>query len=673
MRWKALFFMNKLSDNNDSTNYVNYGIKTAKCPPYIKEMSMFEKELLNLVKNIKFRKINNAFQEKISRDIKSFHVSPKTLIQADKTSNMYILSKDEYNHLLKNAITSTYKKADQNLNHQINTESKRILINHDVFSKIELNSTSNCFFTLKDHKVNFLNNPTVRLLNPAKNEVGRISKIVLSKINSALREKLALNQWQSSRDVINWFQGINDKHLYKFLIFDVTDFYPSINAMLLNKAIEFADQHSVVNQEDIKFVLHARKSLLFNNGDSWIKKNGGIFDVTMGAFDGAEVCELVGIFILYQLSQFYNKKDLGLYRDDGLAVFKERNGQQMDKIKKHFVDIFKINNLHLSINCNMKIVNFLDLTLNLESNSYRPYSKPDSILNYIHVDSNHPPSILKSLPRTIELRLSTASSNKEIFENAAPTYQDALLKSGFSTKLNYQSNIKPALIKNRKRNIIWYNPPFSKNVATKLGSRFLNIVDVSFPVGHLLHKIFNRNTIKISYSCMPNLKSIINSHNHSILHNQKKTEERTCNCINKSTCIMKNQCLSKNVVYQATVSSNKPDYIDKVYIGISETPFKLRYANHLKSFNSVKYINDTELSKEVWSLKEKNFSFSTKWKIIKRCRPYNPSSKICNLCLNEKFYILSHTGGSLLNKRNELISKCRHKNKFLLSFYDTGD
>ena len=112
---------------------------------------------------------------------------------------------------------------------------------------------------------------------------------------------------------------------------------------------------------------------------------------------------------------------------------------------------------------------------------------------------------------------------------------------------------------------------------------------------------------------MPNVKSVINSHNQNILYNHEKTTTKTCNCINKSTCVMNNQCLSKTIVYQATVSSNKPDYTDKVYISISETPFKLRYANHLKSFNLIKYSNDTELSKEIWKLKEEKFLKRQNW------------------------------------------------------------
>ena len=83
-------------------------------------------------------------------------------------------------------------------------------------------------------------------------------------------------------------------------------------------------------------IMHARKSLLYCDGEPWKKKEAGIFDVTMGAFDGAEVCELVGIFILSQLATSCDKKNLGLYPNDGLAVFENMSGPQAEKMKKKF-------------------------------------------------------------------------------------------------------------------------------------------------------------------------------------------------------------------------------------------------------------------------------------------------------------------------------------------------
>jgi hypothetical protein len=157
------------------------------------------------------------------------------------------------------------------------------------------------------------------------------------------------------------------------------------------------------------------------------------------------------------------------------------------------------------------------------------------------------------------------------------------------------------------------------------------------------------------------------------LRNKITAVVTNCNCIKKIACPLNNQCLSKNVVYKATISSDNPILKEKSYIGISENTFKLRFANHLKSFNATRYKNDTELSKEIWRLKDAGTIPIIKWNIIKRCQSYNPSTERCNLCLNEKFLIMTFDNGFLLNKKSELVSSCRHRKKFLLSQFDTGD
>jgi hypothetical protein len=174
---------------------------------------------------------------------------------------------------------------------------------------------------------------------------------------------------------------------------------------------------------------------------------------------------------------------------------------------------------------------------------------------------------------------------------------------------------------------------------------------------------------------MPNMKSVLNAHNRHVINNKKESAENNCNCIDKNTCPLSNQCLTKNIVYQANVCSNESAQppINKFYIGISETSFKIRYANHIKSFKIPKYKNDTELSKEVWRLKDENLNPVVSWKIIKQCDAYNPVTKRCNLCINEKYEILFFKHPNLLNKKSEILSKCRHKNKFLLAQFDTGD
>jgi len=396
----------------------------------------------------------------------------------------------------------------------------------------------------------------------------------------------------------------------------------------------------------------------------------------MGAFDGAEVCELVGCFMLSQIAEKFDKNNIGLYRDDGLAVFKNISGPQSEKIKKQFQKHFKDNGLDIVIKCNMKIVDYLDVTLNLNDSTFKPYHKPDNETNYVHKDSNHPANIFKQIPIAIETRLSNLSSDENIFNLATPYYQEALKRSGYNHTFKYNPQIQNSnhIRANRKRNIIWFNPPFNKNVSTQIGKYFLHLIKKQFPRHHKFHKIFNKNTVKISYSCMPNIKSIINAHNKRILSPAiVEQNNKTCNCIKKDLCPMNNNCLASNIIYQASITSNLENYTEKVYIGLCATTFKKRYANHKKSFNTEKYKNSTALSNEFWRIKELKGQPVIKWKILRSSRSYNPNSKKCRLCSSEKYEIATFKENNILNKRSEVISKCRHQNKYSLSSHDTKD
>ena len=135
-------------------------------------------------------------------------------------------------------------------------------------------------------------------------------------------------------------------------------------------------------------------------------------------------------------------------------------------------------------------------------------------------------------------------------------------------------------------------------------------------------------------------------------------------------CPLSNHCQITNIIYKAKITSNLRNYHQKVYYGTSEGTFKQRYGNHKKSFNHEKHRTDTELSKEYWRLKNLKANPQVQFHILKRCRPTKRTG-ICYLCLNEKLFIIEHQGNNLLNQRNELISKCRHKNKFKLMNHKT--
>ena len=385
----------------------------------------------------------------------------------------------------------------------------------------------------------------------------------------------------------------------------------------------------------------------------------------MGSFDGAETCELVGTYLLSKIPAQY-RNNIGLYRDDGLGAFND-SPRMIEKIKKEICQIFSEHNLKITIEANKKCVNFLDITFDLRTGTYRPFNKPDNTPQYVHAASNHPPSILRRIPETINNRLSKISSDKEVFDASTRTYQEALRKSGYNYTLRYEQQ-QPQERRNRTRKIIWFNPPYSANVITNIGHKFLKAIDDCFPKHHPLNKIFNRNTLKLSYSCMPNIKNVISAHNKAILtrvSSNHETSNSNCNCRQKSACPLKGRCLTSSIVYQATVKDLDRN-AEETYVGLTEGTFKTRYLNHTSSFRNEKSKNATELSKYIWSLKESNARYSITWKIIKKCQPYSNKTKRCNLCLHEKFVIICQPELSSLNKRNELVSTCRHRKKHLL-------
>ena len=108
------------------------------------------------------------------------------LTPADKTFNFYKITKEKYEQLLHNSITKTYRKANSNITKTINEQGKKIANKKSILDRIQVNGKEECFITLKDHKPNFGNIAMARLINPAKNEIGRISKVILKNVNKEL-------------------------------------------------------------------------------------------------------------------------------------------------------------------------------------------------------------------------------------------------------------------------------------------------------------------------------------------------------------------------------------------------------------------------------------------------------------------------------------------------------
>jgi hypothetical protein len=310
------------------------------------------------------------------------------------------MSSNDYNKLLHENITKSYQKANASIKKEIDIETKGLAKKLNLEKKMEQIANRPAFITLKDHKENFKNKLPCRLINPAKSEMGIVAKKYLETVNANVNKERQPNQWRDTATVINWFKNLQNKGNARFIKFDIVEFYPSISESLLDSAISYANSISPIPSDVITIIKQARKTILFNGSDIWIKKGQNpMFDVTMGCYDGAEVCELVGLYLLDKLSPLIAKAQIGLYRDDGLSVIYNPNGPKLDKLRKEIIKIFKAEGLNITIETNLTTTDFLDVSLDLSTGKYYPFRKPNDKPLYINASSNHPPSIIMQLQK----------------------------------------------------------------------------------------------------------------------------------------------------------------------------------------------------------------------------------------------------------------------------------
>ena len=157
-----------------------------------------------------------------------------------------------------------------------------------------------------------------------------------------------------------------------------------------------------------------------------------------------------------------------------MSVFRNISGQQAEKHQKIIQKIFKDKGSETIIKCNLKVVDYLDETLNLNDGTYQPSHKANQETTYIHVESDHPRQIIKKILRSIEKRLSHLSSAKEIIEKSKDHYEQRLLQCRYKEQLNNKEENKKVNQKPWKRNILWFNPPYSKPVKTNISNAPVN-------------------------------------------------------------------------------------------------------------------------------------------------------------------------------------------------------
>ena len=198
IRWRSLEFFNKLSRSEIET----YGFPSNKYPSTVDELSAFKSDLLMKIKNIEFKKITDVFQSKLQEDIKIVRQSKSIFISADKSANIYAMEKDDYNRHLRENITKTYKKTDRRKVKSISYEVNKIVEKVSIDDRVEKMQENEAFITIKDHKEGFSHQVSCRLLHPSKSNIGKISKALLDKINSAVLSATKINQWKNTSSVI---------------------------------------------------------------------------------------------------------------------------------------------------------------------------------------------------------------------------------------------------------------------------------------------------------------------------------------------------------------------------------------------------------------------------------------------------------------------------------------
>ena len=207
----------------------SYGFKSTRTAPTSNLLKPFEDELFEKIANLEFNEHRSKFQNKMAETVMLIKKSKNVFVCADKTTNIYEVSPDQYNKLLIDNITKDYRQVNASEVNAVNDEARVIADRLDIADRVEVMSQSLAFVTIKDHKENFETNTKCRLINPAKSQIGILSRQILQAANKRLREKLHLNQWQSTRDVLAWFKNIKNKGRRAFMQVDIKEYYPSIS------------------------------------------------------------------------------------------------------------------------------------------------------------------------------------------------------------------------------------------------------------------------------------------------------------------------------------------------------------------------------------------------------------------------------------------------------------
>ena len=182
-------------------------------------------------------------------------------------------------------------------------------------------------------------------------------------MNVSIRCKGDVNQWRSTKEVIRWFNNLEDKKQLSYLTFDIVDFYPSITDNLLTKTLKWAQKYHNISVAEFDAIMHARRTILYDHkGNDWKKQLKKPIRRVNGTGQG--------LYILTEIHKNIDFKRVGLYRIDGLAVIRSSSGSSLDRYRKKLITLFQDNELKITVKTGKISINFLDINFCLHTESY---------------------------------------------------------------------------------------------------------------------------------------------------------------------------------------------------------------------------------------------------------------------------------------------------------------
>ena len=415
MRWEVYWDKQKKKGMVSNVERDTFKFRTNMKAPAAPELKAFEDDLFNLLEKVERRRVNDPLQEKMKEDLRNIRSEEdRIIVHSDKTAQLYSMNVKDYKASKEKEIMKKYRKVGVEVVDSIDKEAASLAHEYKLEDRIEGMALSESFLTIKDHKEDFPGKLSFRLIDPNKTNIGRISKAILDRANLKVREAEELQQWRSTKDVLGWFNNLEEKDNLLWLKFDIEAFYPSISEDLLGRTLAFLRQYDHISEVEEEVIYHCRRSLLVGNNRSlWQKKENNDFDVTMGSLDGAEVAESVGLYLLYRLRDVDRNMTVGLYRDDGLGAVRGSK-RDVDRMRKKVTEIMKEEGLAITAEGGTKIVDFLDVVLNLGDGSHHPYVKPNTKTTYVSTSSNHPAVVIKEIQKGVSKRLIVLTSRSSM-------------------------------------------------------------------------------------------------------------------------------------------------------------------------------------------------------------------------------------------------------------------